>query len=278
MGILDLVHSKNTIVHFLENQILASQKNLGDDLQALLRVAKVWDKNEPLDVGESGTLYRLLKFACWKLNLDKKFIISGTLKNRHITDNPSIVDLPLAELLKLDNGTSQWATAAVLLGSKEKLEKIDNPPYKLVLTYEAVGHWNSQNEKGEAWKPRYDQTITQQALIYLQMLKGIQSNFHPMQAEDYCFAYTFGYITVAEGEKLWPSLRGHESDRIEEMTRELVNAKNGREITSRDHRVVQAIAMWSKVEKRDVKILYPQSVNKSWPQFWDFIDYSLKKV
>ena len=71
-------------------------------------------------------------------------------------------------------------------------------------------------------------------------------------------------MTAEEGEKRWPSLRGHESDRIAEME----EALQQKEITSRDHRVIQAIAML----KRDkITIKYPDSVNKSWPQFWQVL-------
>jgi len=38
-----------------------------------------------------------------------------------------------------------------------------------------------------------------------------------MQPEDYCFARVFGYITKTKGENKWPSLKGHESNRISEM-------------------------------------------------------------
>ena len=34
-------------------------------------------------------------------------------------------------------------------------------------------------------------------------------------------ARAFGFISKEEGEEKWPSLRGHESDRIEEMEKEM---------------------------------------------------------
>src|ERR1035437_565832 len=263
MGILDIVHGKDDIINFL-----STQKNLSDDLLALKRAAETWSGNSPIDVGESGTLYRLLKFASWKRRLNKQFIISGTLKNRTITDNPNIVDLPISELLKLDNHTSQWATASILLGNPEKIAV---QPYKLKLSYEAVEHWKQAREKGKSWLPRYDATIILQAETFLDLLKNKKPIFLPEQSEDYCFAYAFGYITAEEGEARWPSLRGHESDRIQEMTVILDRAHKGLGIPSKDHRVVQAITMWCLVNGRKPNILFPAAVNKSWPQFWDFI-------
>ncbi|MFH1455129.1 MAG: hypothetical protein ABIF22_02310 [bacterium] len=209
MGVLDIINNHNDIEKFL-----GKQKNLGDDLLALKNISKTWRTNKSLSVGESGTLLRIFRFASWKLNLNKKFIINGSLKNRKINNNSNIVNLPQKELLKLDNNTSQWATASVLLGDRKRLK---NPPYKLKLTYEAVSHWKKQRQNNEPWVPRFDQTILNQAETYLQLLKGKKVKFYPEQAEDFCFAYTFDFITAEEGEKRWPSLRSHESDRIFEM-------------------------------------------------------------
>lgn len=264
MGILDMVNGHDDTQKFL-----STQENLGDDLLALKRAAEVWKSDEPMDVGESGTLYRLLKFASWKLGLNKKFVTQGTLSSRKVTDDPNIVNFSQTELLKLDGGTSQWASAAVLLGDMEKLE---NPPFKLKASYDAVNHWKSQREKGLVWEPRYDETILNQATAYISMLKGEKVEFVPQQAEDFCFAYMFGYMTAEEGEKKWPALRNHESDRIVEAQETLKNTKEGKEITSKDHRVVQAIAMWSKVNNKKVNIIYPESVNKTWPMFWEFLN------
>jgi len=265
MGVLDIINDKNDIQKFLNKQ-----KNLSDDLIALKRASLDWNSNKPINIGESGTLYRLLKFASWKLNLNKKFIIEGTLKKRKINDNSSVVNISQKELLKLDKETSQWASAAVLLGDRERIKK---PPFKLALTYEAIDHWNKQKSKGLPWIARHDETILNQVLTYLKILKGQKTDFVPKQAEDFCFAYVFGYINANEGEKRWPALRGHESDRILEIEKSLKAAMEGKEINSKDHRVVQAIAMWSKVNKKEIKFNHPKSVDKSWPQFWDFLNH-----
>ena len=265
MGILDIVNGYDDIQKFL-----ATQENLGDDLLALKKASERWKFDKDIDVGESGTLYRLLKYVSWKQELHKNFILQGTLKHRKINDDQVVLRLSQSELLKYDNGTSQWASAAVLLGDPERLYQ---PPYKLDLTYQAVEHWQMQRDKNQSWLPRYDETILRQAETYIKLLKGEKLEFVPEQAEDFCFAYIFGYMTAEEGEKRWPALRGHESDRIVEIQETLKAAKEGKEITSKDHRVVQAIAMWGKVNRKEVYILYPQSVNKSWPQFWDFLQF-----
>ncbi|MEK6848671.1 MAG: hypothetical protein AABX65_03500, partial [Nanoarchaeota archaeon] len=148
-------------------------------------------------------------------------------------------------------------------------ERIINSPFKLQLTYDAVQHWKTARSRGKMWEQKYDETILAQALAYLQWLKHGKIEFNPKQAEDYCFARAFGVICREEGEKRWPSLKGHESDRIIEMEEALKQD----EVTSRDHRVVQAIAM---LTRDKTKLKYPDSVKKSWPQFWKFLEDSLE--
>jgi hypothetical protein len=179
-------------------------------------------------------------------------------------NNPEIINLPIKEILKLDNGTSQWASASVLLGSKEKIE---NSPNKLRLTYEAVKHWNHN----ETWKPRYDPTIERQAQAFLNLLKTKSLNFTPKHSEDYCFARAFDLITPDIGKKKFPSIIGHETNRITEMEKAISQAESNQAIDSKDHRVVQAIVMRQISKSKPYDIVNKNCVNKTWPQFWDFI-------
>jgi hypothetical protein len=265
MGVLDIINDRDDMVNFLRYK-----KDLSDDLLALKKASETWNKDVPIDIGESGTLYRFLQFVSWKLGLQKKLIKNGTLKRRIITNDATIVSLPLRKLLKLDNGTSQWASAAVLAGNKEILA---DAPYKLKLSYEAVEHWNKMRTAGKCWESRRDPTIEKQARAFL-MMKNKKSFFIPEHTEDYCFARVFGFINTAEGERRWPSLRGHESDRIKETEKMLKKAKGGIEVDSKDHRVIQAIAMYGDLNAMQVRFSFPEAVNKSWPQFWDFLKES----
>jgi len=267
MGVLDLLNGYEDTIQFIKQQ-----EQLSDDLKTLYRASIAWKSDGPIDVGESGTLFRFLRFASWKLGVDKEFILHGSLEKREICDDPKIVNYSLDELLKLDNGTSQWASASVLLGSKER---ILNPPYKLKLSYEAISHWNKQRKNGQRWEPRYDETILRQAIAFLELLKKGETSFIPQQPEDYCFARAFEFITKKNGEFRWLSLRGHESNRITEMERVLYDSGLGKEIDSTDHRVVQAIVMLQKVKGKDIKVKYPETARKSWPQFWKFLNDSL---
>lgn len=263
MGFLDLMNGYDDILIFLNKQ-----KDLNDDLLSLKRVCETWKTQTEINVGEGATLYRLLKFASWKYNLNKIFILEGTLKNRSICNDQSIVNLSLDGLLKIDKGTSQWASAAVLLGNKEKVQYT---PFKLQVTYDALEHWKKAKEEGGVWKPRYDKTILNQAQVFIKLYKGEKVKFVPLQAEDYCFARMFSFITKEEGEKKWSQLHDHESDRLEEMENVIKSIKENRKIVSRDHRVIQAAALYQKLHKLPSTIIYTDSVNKSWPQFWKFL-------
>lgn len=269
MGVLDLIHDYNDIVLFLN-----TQDTLSDDLLALKRACGLWDTDNPIEVGESGTLYRFLQFASWKLNLNKRFVTEGTLRERKIGQDCSLVNLTQRELLELPGEpTSQWASASVLLGDEERLT---GAPYKLRVTYEAVDHWRSQRDGGNTWKSREDPTILVQAETFVKLFRGERSDFVPLQAEDYCFARAFGYVSREEGARNWPTLSGHESNRPEEMEKVLADARTGREIVSKDHRVVQSVVMWGLVNKTVIKVHYPNVVRKSWPEFWQFIDMTTK--
>ena len=78
-------------------------------------------------------------------------------------------------------------------------------------------------------------------------------------------------MTKEEGKKRWPNLQGHESNRIEAMEKELKNIEHKKPVTSRDHRVVEALAMKAAVEGKAIQFEHSEVVAKSWPQFWDFL-------
>jgi len=269
MGVLDLTNGYSDIKTFLEKQ-----EDLGDDLLALKRVAENWMSNSPLDVGESGTIYRFVKFHDWKNKITRTIIKRGTLESRSICDNPRIINYTLQKLLELDNKTTQWATMAYLLGDRRK---VSNPPVKLGVTYEAVKDWETARKDKNCWQSRDDKTLENQARAFVNLMKTGIISFKPEQAEDYCFARVFGLMTSEKIEEIFPSLRGHETDRIEEMETAIQEADKKGYVSSRDHRIVQAIAMRMSYMGDKVAFENPNCVSKSWPKFWDFMDYCKKK-
>src|SRR3990167_5013000 len=276
MGVLDLVNGRNDIKDFLDQQT-----DLGDDLLALKRVVAVWNTDEPIDVGESGTLYRILQFISWKMGRDKKFITRGTLTERekNMPNNPNIVNLNLRELRALPDDTSQRVPAALLSGSEEPIP--ENIDYEVkITTVEALKHWKKQREGGLVWQAKYDETLQNQAKAFLELQSGIKASFIPVHSEDYCFARVFGYMTKEEGKVKWSKLQGHETPRLDEMEKVIVQAEADEPIDSRDHRVVQAMAMWGVVNKKELNFTPDarKAVNKSWPQFWEFLKEQTKVI
>jgi len=246
LGVLDLLNNKNTIDEFLDN----NQQKLSDDLLSLQTAIQDWRNNEPIRVGESGTLCRFLKFAAWARGEEREFVKKGTLIERD-----------------LYKPTSQWQSAAYLCGAIDK-QPTDHP--KIQLTYDAVDHWNETKET--AWTPRYDNTILQQAITFLDRHFNCPATFSPESSEDYCFARTFGYIFRPDAEKQWPELADHESNRFVEMDKAIKQVRSEQTITSPDHRVVQAAVMHQVLTGYPINVTNKDAVNKSWPQFWSFIE------
>lgn len=270
VGVLDIISGFTDIENFIDGQ-----KDANEDVLAIKNASEAWRNNKLINVGESATLYRLLRFASWKLNLNKKFIKEGSLKLRKINNDRNIVKFSQTKLLKLDNETTQWATAAVICGDEERLT---NPPLKLKETYDAVEHWHTRRKNGLCWESKYDVTIERQANAFLNLLQNIEVAYKPLCSDDYCFARVFNFINKENGAKLWPSLIGHETNRIEEMENAITIAEETGYVNSKDHRVVQALAMWSVVNNKKLIFKNPDSVNKSWPKFWVFMTQVKQKL
>lgn len=258
MSVLDLFYNNSS------KCLDFKDKDLSDDLIALKNAVEDWMHDEDeIRVGESGTLFRFFQFLIWKYNLDKGIKCSGTLINRPITRDKKIFKLSQKELLKLDNGTSQWASAKALFGDETRIK---NPPFKLDLTYKCIDEWIPD------WKPIMDETIYNQALHFYKLMKGEDSNFVPKQSEDFCFGYMFGKITRLEALERWPSLQGHESNRLEEMDLNIDIYNSAEPLPTKDHRVIHAIAMWAKLHNQPIEFEHPEAAFKSWPFFWSFLE------
>lgn len=273
MGVLDLIHGRDTAVKFIEGRLGA----VNDDIKSLYVASVDWNCCNPVHVGESATLYRFLKFTAWKSGEEKEFVVSGTLKNRMICDDPAIVNYPLHMLGTVDGDrskkyyTTQWISAAIINGSTERLE---SPGYKIHQTYEAVDHWNYTNSKGKDWVPKYDETINRQAKSIVDGVRNGSASFTPRHSEDYCLARALDKVNRNEGDFRWPNLRNHETNRLEEMEIMIEKSDQGMEVDSVDHRVVQAVAARQLLRGQEIRVKNRGCVNKSWPEFWDFIGYA----
>jgi hypothetical protein len=278
MGALDVLNGYDDIVRYVD-----SKSDLGGDLQALGRIARDWNKDGPLDVGESGTIYRFARYALWNQGSDREITTHGTLTERaanRMCNDSEIVNMEPEELLKLDNNTTQWATMAYLCGNREKVKdpKLLNSArlYKLRDTYEAVDHWSKKRASNNVWEERIDPTIENQAMAYLQMLNGEKPDWQDQQAEDFFFAAILGFKSPHElaNDPSYASLGGHETNRLEEIGNILWELTYDKPLTTRDHRGMQAGVMWQVLNGKKVSVVDPRVVDKSWPSFWDFIDFS----
>jgi len=275
MGYLDFFRRKAGIFEFLERE----KNNLSSDLESLSRVLTAWKNGgQDIDVGESATLYRFFIYHSWVAEDRKIFIKRGSLLSRPITDEPrKVINQKTKELLLLDGGTSQWASAAYLyrwLIYRAGM-RIKNPPVKLKVTYDAIDHWLTQRRAGQYWEPRHDETILRQAVAVIDMLKTSKTAWRPEHSEDYCLARALGLMSRKDGEKLFSSVASHETNRFGEMEKVIADVKAGREIVSIDHRPIQAGVALQLIQKREIKIKHPEAVGKSWPlpQFLKFVDF-----
>ncbi len=265
LGFLDILNSTRLFIPLIENR-----DDTGDDLKAMVKISYEWKNKKEINVGEGGALFRYLQFASWKLGLGKTFIKEGTLKTRPVCHNPDIVNWPINKLLELDNHTPQWASVSILMGNKEKAPD----DYFLNLSKEALKHYGHARKAGLACELRYDETILNQAVAFIGLLKNSTMEYTPIQQDEYCFARAFGLIDKIDGDKRWPELKGHESNRLEEMEDMLIKLNSNKEIDSRDHRVIQSLAMLAMFKEQKVAFTNPSCVSKSWPQFWKFLEWA----
>ena len=291
-GILDLTRGySQDITNFLDTQ---PQQELGNDLKSLRKVISGWPErySKPLDVGESGTIYRFVKFYNWMNKISIDPLVSKTLiersKNR-ITNNPEIINYTPEQLRELDNQTSQWATMQYLLETPEKRRKsmpilernefsLEDIDFALRLTYKTVPHWESQRNEGKMWIPQKDFTIFNQAIQFVQAVLSDKMFYIGEQPEDYCFERAFNLIDEKEGRQKYPSVAGHEKNRFEEMERVIQEADKSGIIDSADHRVVQSMVMRQLFLKKSYEVINPEVVNKTWPRFWNFIEFVVANV
>ena len=270
MGFMDMLHDMTDTIEMLG--VGVDDAGLCNDLKALVAASSAWMAGmKHIPVGESGTLYRFLRFASWKLNRNTQLHKEKTLITRPMCDDPNIVNLSVNELMTIDNHTSQWASAAVLMGSTDKPMDI---PCKLKVTFEARNHWLKRRLSGRCWDIRFDETLAGQAAAFIKALQNGSVKYTPHYAEEYPFARAFDLVTPGEAGKAWPSLAGHESNRITAMEEALKEYDYNQTITSSDHRIVQAIAMKGAVEGRELRFGDSGCVAKSWPGFWQFLDFA----
>ena len=287
MGCLDMVHGYDDIVKFVETTDLP----LNYDIEATAKAAKQWLAGEQsIDVGESGTLARFAKYANWKFGLGKDFIYHGTLKTRKIFDYDELsTNDTIDYLLTLDGGTTQVASAAITYGHTGTTSNLAALMY-LQVSVEARPHYHERRAAGKTWDIRFDPTLGAQCEDFLSRIRTGEGTLDPdtIDCDLYLYMRALEIMSREEGENKWPHMTNHESSRFVEMDKQLNNYYAGREITTKDHRVVSSIEELFELQKRGLiqipKGKLPQKpvftnygcVGKAHPQHPQFMQYALK--
>lgn len=260
-GLKDMGHGVTTTVDELREH-----PHLGDDLLALVRVSEEWARGETtFHVGESGTLLRGMWWLCQMEGIDAEFVREGTLADRQITLDESLLSMDLDALLQVDGGTSQHASMAILFNYCG-----DGPntfyPTKFKETIDLLRDY----DKGRSGI-RLDPTIARHAMACL------TGEFYPEHSEDACLAIAMGLMTPEEVKERWPQTVHHESNRPYEMDVATWRIRHGkRKIVTKDHRVIQAMAITHGLSPAWFSN-YGYYVSKSWPLFWSFMRYAVGK-
>lgn len=246
----------------LPDDVIAAVK-LSEDLKAGRNV---------VSVGESGTLYRFLIYWARKNKRLIEFTTSGTLRNREITIPDNLLDLSYDELLALDNGTSQWASAAMICGKQYELTLIGKSPFLAITLNTMLAYKRAMPyERGPYSILTPDMTFVRQFDHYERVMNNPGLKFVPVSSEDFCYAVAMG-ADVEELLERFPSVIHHESNRYEAMKLLAVAGPVPNSIhNSKDHRVIMAAAMKYGVGPN--LFTYPQCVSKSCPRFWEFMKY-----
>lgn len=270
-GMLDLVHGRAQDTIDLVNSY--PREKIGDDIYYLGVSLQDLLDGRPLHINESAKLKRSYKMYGWKTGAKIEFIEEGSLKNRKICDNPEIANWSQRELLNIPRDeTTQFASMAVIMGDRERLL---DAPYKLKVAYDAVDHWEKRRAMNLMWVPMYDQTILSELVSNIEKLKYGKTNFRYVHSENYMRARCLGIMGPKDAEK---KLQNQESPRIDETEKMIEEVYSGKEITSKDHRVVFNGVFLQLENGMEVKVRYKSAVNKTFPQFWKYVSYAKRFV
>lgn len=265
LGAIDIIHGRGErFLREIDKWAYSNNNNVPIDVRAACSCARVWnDPKSSIPVGNSKTLYCLLKFAMWLKNDQRMCLVGDDLFSRETCRDPSVTKWDQKKLMTLEGGSPQWASASVISGDKEK---IYDAPYHLSLTYRAIHQWNTGK-----YALQLDKPILGQSRAFQDLLKSRSTSWEPETPEDYCFARSFDKISLSSGRQKWPFLMCKASNRILQMETAMSEYNQGKTISSYDHRIVQAIAMKSLFDSKSISFSNPTVVDKSWPSFWEFL-------
>lgn len=261
-----------------------NKHDLGDDLKRLKQFLENPD-SDFINVGESATLWRFLRFITLKENKTCILYKEGTLKNRKLYEDKNIINKSLEELLnqKIDQGTSQWISAYMLYNHNKDYSNNYPLPFKSITTDNCIKIWYNTFNKKPRWElsDLKDNTIKKQMEFFHSIfwLGHDDNQWFPEQAEDYCIGRAFNKLSMKQGENLWSQLKNHESNRLEEMETMMEYFEKGfNRFRTKDHRIIMAIAMKIKLKEKNRNIFsirqeipFWDNTDKAFPQFWGWL-------
>ncbi len=257
LGYLALVEGNPIVIESLRSYgVLLSR----DTMDMCASSEQILGGGREITVGEGGAWARKLAYGNAKFGWGLTIIKHGTLVGRPDEFMPELVDATVADLRKLNKGSSQLASAAVLSGNDEP--EPDDAPYHLSMAYEARDFWE-QWPKNQLLPLRRDATLRRQTLSWLNWRRTGTFLLDLVQPEDYPIGRVFGVITPEQAlERGWGSLEGHESSRFFSVDDSIDLVAQGLPVPYADHRILQALRFrhgwWPRFDHVD-------AISKSWP-------------
>lgn len=222
------------------NLVLNTDNRWNDDLLDIAIGLQRRDYNDIPVEGYRGWLIAQ-KVLYKHLEIPKQFVLGEQLAKREINDYKS----------------SQWASAKILIG-----DQVNDYRPSCNIARECMKLWNEGN-------PNFDIDDPTEKEQFEWYLNG--GSLDTKNPENMPLAVVFNEIDIEAALTLHPTLINHESHRDVSIINAIKQMTYGNTITSDDHRVVKAIAMYSKKYNIDTKFLHPECVNKSNPRFWSML-------
>lgn len=274
MGILDMINDKDSIFIFLENN-----QNITEELKNFKITYLDWTFNKNIVyVGYSNYIYYVLIYIIYKKNLNIELFTDDNIKKINDNEIKKILDFSQNNLIDLgekDIYYIYFASALILLGDEERL---DSPPLFIKKTYKIVDEWNKSYNMDENWDLKYDPIIEHQ----FNYLKKYNSNNHisfiPKYSEDF-FYYSILRDNLKIKKNSYNCFNKIKQNLLllKEIKDTLYQYKTDKTILSKNDRIIQAIVIKSILEKKNIKVKYPNCVQKSWNNFWNYFSNKFNK-
>lgn len=255
---------------------------VGEDVQAALQIPhQLKQPGEVLRPGDSRTLLIMTRMLLYESGQeDREIELTPMQLSRNVEDDPAIKDMKLEDMLKLSGGTTQWASSGILLQDRDPdeiralLKTVDEQKkFMLNMSVQVKLQWLANRAQETSFTPEQllpEVTIQRQARhAYAARRSTEPLAFTARHSEDALYAVCNGDMTIEEAEVTYPSLRRHETDRIEELH---TFFKYGRgRVDTIDHRIAQAALLTGRATSHTKKSA--KAVNKTWPeqQFFPFV-------